>query len=181
MEQLAGGEYDDRFMNTQFHPELIANDCFIAKNATLRGEIIIGSESCVLFGAVIRGDCVGVRIGTKTNIQDLCCLHGDPGFPCIIGDRVTVGHGAMIHGATVENDCLIGIRAVVLNGAVIGTGSIIAAGALVPEGKVIPPNSLVMGIPGKVVRETNAVDAAMIRHGWEHYVETSQHYKATES
>jgi len=92
-----------------------------------------------------------------------------------------VGHGAILHGATVENDCLIGIRAVVLNGAVIGTGSIIAAGALVPEGKVIPPNSLVMGVPGKVVRETNAVDAEMIRHGWEHYVKTSQHYKATES
>ena len=168
-------------MNIQFQPELIADDCFIAKNATLRGDIILGSHSCVLFGAVIRGDCVGVRIGSQTNIQDLCCIHGDPGFPCKIGDRVTVGHGAIIHGATVENDCLIGIRAVVLNGAVIGTGSIIAAGALVPEGKAIPPNSLVMGVPGKVVRETNAVDAEMIQHGWMHYVETSQLYKATES
>jgi len=167
--------------DNRFQPELIANDCFIAKNATLRGNITIGSQSCVLFGAVIRGDCVAVRIGSQTNIQDLCCLHGDPGFPCTIGDRVTVGHGAIIHGATVENDCLIGIRAVVLNGAVIGTGSIIAAGALVPEGKVIPPNSLVMGVPGKVVRETNTVDAEMIQHGWKHYVETSQHYKASES
>jgi carbonic anhydrase/acetyltransferase-like protein (isoleucine patch superfamily) len=168
-------------MSTEFHPELIAQDCFIAKNATLRGEITIGSQSCVLFNAVIRGDCVEVKIGAQTNIQDLCCLHGDPGFPCTIGDRVTVGHGAIIHGATVEDDCLIGIRAFILNGALIATGSIIAAGALVPEGKVIPPNSLVMGVPGKVVRETNAIDAEMIQHGWKHYVETSQNYKATES
>jgi len=168
-------------MKSRFQPELIADDCFIAGNATLRGEISVGSQSCVLFGAVIRGDCVSVQIGSQSNIQDLCCLHGDPGFPCVIGDRVTVGHGAMIHGATVENDCLIGIRAVVLNGAVIGTGSIIAAGALVPEGKVIPPNSLVMGVPGKVVRETNTVDAEMIRRGWQHYIETSRLYKETEA
>ncbi len=180
MEQLPLGEYD-QLMNTRFQPELIAEDAFIAKNATLRGKISIGSQSCVLFGAVIRGDCVGVTIGNQSNIQDLCCLHGDPGYPCAIGDRVTVGHGAIVHGATVENDCLIGIRAVVLNGAVIGTGSIIAAGALVPEGKVIPPNSLVMGVPGKVVRETNAVDAEMIQQGWKHYVETSQQYKASEA
>ena len=181
MEQKATCEYDVRFMKTHFQPDLIANDCFIAKNATLLGEVTVGPQSCVLFGAVIRGDCVEVRIGSQTNIQDLCCIHGDPGIPCTVGDRVTVGHGAIIHGATIENDCLIGIRAVILNGAIIGTGSIVAAGALVPEGKIIPPNSLVMGIPGKVVRETNAVDAEMIRHGWEHYVETSQQYKATES
>lgn len=168
-------------MKTEYRPEQILDDCFIAANATLRGDITVGSLSCVLFGSVIRGDSVEVRIGSKTNIQDLCCLHGDPGFPCRIGDRVTVGHGAIIHGATVEDDCLIGIRAVILNGAVIGTGSIIAAGALVPEGKIIPPNSLVMGIPGKVVRQTNEADAAMIQHGWEHYVETSQRYKSQES
>ena len=168
-------------MNTEFQPELIDKDAYVAKNVTLRGHITIGPQSCVLFGAVIRGDCVAVTIGSQTNIQDLCCLHGDPGFPCSIGDRVTVGHGAIIHGATVENECLIGIRAVVLNGAVIGTGSIIAAGALVPEGKIIPPHSLVMGVPGKVVRETNPVDAEMIQHGWKHYVETSQQYRTSEA
>ena len=167
-------------MKTTFQPELIDRDCFVADNATLRGEVFIGSQACVLFGAVIRGDVAPVRIGANSNIQDLCCLHSDPGYPCTIGERVTVGHGAIIHGATVENDCLIGIRAVILNGAVIGTGSIIAAGALVPEGKVIPPNSLVMGMPGKVVRETNEADAVMIQHGWQHYVEASQRYKETE-
>jgi carbonic anhydrase/acetyltransferase-like protein (isoleucine patch superfamily) len=168
-------------MNTDFRPELIHPSCYIANNAIVRGDVTMGELSCVLFGAVVRGDAVDVRIGNKTNIQDLCCLHGDPGFPCVIGDRVTVGHSAIIHGATVEDDCLIGIRAVILNGAVIGKGSIIAAGALVPEGKVIPANSLVMGIPGKVVRETNETDAAMIQHGWEHYVETSQLYKSRDS
>jgi carbonic anhydrase/acetyltransferase-like protein (isoleucine patch superfamily) len=167
-------------MSTRFRPELIAQDCFVAHNATLRGDITIGSQSTVLFGAVIRGDCVAVKIGSRTNIQDLCCLHGDPGFPCQIGDRVTVGHGAIVHGATVEDDCLIGIRAVILNGAVIGTGSIIAAGALIPEGKIIPPHSLVMGVPGKVVRQVTTEDAQLISHGWHHYVEIGARYKQTE-
>jgi carbonic anhydrase/acetyltransferase-like protein (isoleucine patch superfamily) len=168
-------------MKTKFQPELIDAECFVATNATLRGEVIIGRQACILFGAVLRGDVATIRIGAHSNIQDLCCLHGDPGFPCTIGERVTVGHGAIIHGATVENDCLIGIRAVVLNGAVIGTGSIIAAGALVPEGKIIPPHSLVMGVPGKIVRETNKADAEMIEHGWKHYVETSRLYKESEA
>ncbi len=162
----------------EYRPELIAPDCFIAENAILRGDITVGAQSCVLFGTVIRGDSVEVRIGNQTNIQDLCCLHGDPGFPCVVGDRVTVGHGAVVHGATVENDCLIGIRAVLLNGAVIGAGSIVAAGALVPEGKIIPPNSLVMGVPCKIVRECTPVDHEMIQHGWQHYVEMSRLYQA---
>jgi carbonic anhydrase/acetyltransferase-like protein (isoleucine patch superfamily) len=130
------------------------------------------------FGAVIRGDCEPVRIGAQTNIQDLCCLHGDPGFPCQIGDRVTVGHAAIVHGATIENECLIGIRATILNGAVIGTGSIIAAGALIPEGKVIPPHSLVMGIPGKVARIVTESDRKLIDRGWKHYCDMSKLYKS---
>ncbi len=89
-----------------------------------------------------------------------------------------MGHGAIVHGATVEDDCLIGIRAVILNGAVIGTGSIIAAGSLVPEGKTIPPNSLVMGSPGKIVREVSEKDRLMIDHGWRHYVETAKLFRA---
>jgi carbonic anhydrase/acetyltransferase-like protein (isoleucine patch superfamily) len=165
---------------TRFQPELLAEDCFVAHSATLRGEVIVGRQSCILFGAVLRGDISPIRIGSQSNIQDLCCLHGDPGLPCTIGDRVTVGHGAIVHGATVENDCLIGIRAVILNGAVIGSGSIIAAGALVPEGKIIPANSLVMGMPGKIVRATNESDAAMIERGWKHYVETSRRYQESE-
>jgi carbonic anhydrase/acetyltransferase-like protein (isoleucine patch superfamily) len=167
---------DAPMTTTEFRPNQIASDCFIAENAILRGDIALGSQSCVLFGTVIRGDSVEVRIGCCTNIQDLCCLHGDPGFPCVIGDRVTVGHGAIIHGATIEDECLIGIRAVILNGAIVGTGSIIAAGALVPEGKVIPPGSLVMGVPGKVVRQVTQDDALLISNGWKHYVEMSRKY-----
>jgi len=162
---------------TLFRPELISDSCFIATSASIRGEVYVGSESCVLFGAVVRGDCVMVEIGSQSNIQDLCCLHGDPGFPCKIGNRVTVGHGAIVHGATVENNCLIGIRATILNGVIIGAGSIIAAGALIPEGKVIPPNSLVMGMPGKIVREVTAEDALLIDNGWKHYTEMARMYR----
>lgn len=168
-------------MNTEFRPELLSEESFVAANATLRGDVTVGDQSCVLFGAVLRGDSAPVRIGSRSNIQDLCCLHGDPGFPCHIGDRVTVGHGAIVHGATVENDCLIGIRAVILNGAVVGTGSIVAACALVPEGKQIPPNSLVMGVPCKVIRQVTEQDAQLISHGSEHYVEMSRRYKESQS
>jgi carbonic anhydrase/acetyltransferase-like protein (isoleucine patch superfamily) len=103
-------------------------------------------------------------------------LHADPGCPLLIGQRVTVGHGAIVHGATVESDCLIGMRATILNGAVIGTGSIVAAGALVREGQIIPPRSLVMGLPGKIVRECGEIELEMIERGWRHYVQIGQMY-----
>jgi carbonic anhydrase/acetyltransferase-like protein (isoleucine patch superfamily) len=167
-------------LKTTRQPQLIADDAFVASNATLRGEVHIGSEACILFGAILRGDCEPIRIGDQSNIQDLCCLHADPGFPCSVGKRVTVGHGAIVHGATVEDECLIGIRAVLLNGAIIGKGSIVAAGSLVPEGKVIPPNSLVMGTPAKVVRVTTERDQEMISRGWQHYVETAKQYRVSE-
>jgi carbonic anhydrase/acetyltransferase-like protein (isoleucine patch superfamily) len=166
---------------TIFRPELVAANAYLAPNATLLGEVYVGDESCILFGAVLRGDCEPIRIGMQSNIQDHCCLHADPGFPCAVGNRVTVGHGAIIHGATVEDECLIGIRATLLNGVVIGTGSIIAAGALIPEGKIIPPHSLVMGMPGKVVREVSEADRKLIDRGWQHYVETAKAYRASSS
>lgn len=164
-------------MDLSHRKELIGKGSWIAPNATVRGDVAIGELSTILFGAVVRGDVERIEIGACTNIQDLACLHADPGFPCKIGDRVTVGHGAIVHGATVESDCLIGIRATILNGAVIGRGSVIAAGALVTEGKVIPPNSLVMGIPSKVVRESGEREHAMIDRGWQHYVEKGQQYR----
>lgn len=164
-------------MNEHFEqlPRL-ADDCWIADNARVSGNVEIGSETSIWFGAVMRGDTELIQIGDQSNIQDLCCLHGDPSFPCIIGDRVTIGHGAIVHGATVESDCLIGIGAIVLNGATISSGSIVAAGALVPEGKTIPPNSLVMGTPAKVIRETTPEDRDKITRGTEHYVELSRSY-----
>ncbi len=156
----------------------IDQSAFIAPNATIIGNVCIGREATILFGAVIRGDSEAITIGDQSNVQDLCCLHCDPGFPCRLGNRVTVGHGAIVHGAEIEDDVLIGIRAVVMNGAKIGRDSIIGAGALVPEGKVIPPRSVVLGVPGKVVREATEADVAYIRHAAQHYVEAGKQYLA---
>jgi carbonic anhydrase/acetyltransferase-like protein (isoleucine patch superfamily) len=109
----------------KFRPELIAADVLLAPGAVVLGDVTIGAESSVWFNAVVRGDSERIVIGQQTNVQDLCVLHADPGFPCVLGDRVTLGHGAIVHGAMVEDDCLIGMRAVVMNGARIGAGSIV--------------------------------------------------------
>ncbi len=167
---------DSTALTLESHPEWIDPTAFVAKNATVIGEVHIGGRSSILFGAVLRGDSVPIWIGECTNIQDLVCLHGDAGFPCRLGNRVTVGHGAIVHGAEVEDDVLIGIRAVILNGAKIGRHSIIGAGALIPEGKVIPPRSVVFGVPGRIVREATADDIAMIEHAAKHYVEAGGLY-----
>ncbi len=132
----------------------IGEDVYVAPTAVLIGDVLVGRESSIWFGTVVRGDIHYIRIGEETNIQDNSTLHVTSGtFPLVVGHRVSVGHGAVIHGCTIEDDCLIGIGATVLDGAVVGKGSVIAASALVTPGMVIPPRSLVMGIPGKVVRE----------------------------
>lgn len=168
-------------LSVEHQPELISESAYVAPNATLIGAVHVNDEACILFGAVLRGDCEPITIGDQSNIQDLCCLHADPGFPCSVGKRVTVGHGAIVHGATVEDECLIGIRAVLLNGSVVGKGSVIAAGSLVPEGKVIPPNSVAMGVPAKVIREATEKDREMIERGWQHYVETAKAFRSERS
>ena len=149
---------------------------FVAPGAVVWGKITIAAESSVWFNAVIRADSEAIRIGRETNVQDLCVLHADEGFPCQLGDRVTLGHAAIVHGATVEDDVMIGMRAVVMNGARIGRGSIIAVGSVVTEGVIIPPNSIVMGLPGKVVREASKGDHERIAHAARHYVETARRY-----
>ena len=126
---------------------------FVAPNATLIGDIVLAEETSVWFGAVLRGDNDRIQVGPRSNIQDLAVIHVDPDVPVIIGADVTVGHRAIIHGATIEDGCLIGMGAIVLNRAVVGAGSIVGAGAVVREGDVIPPRSLVVGVPGKVVRQ----------------------------
>ncbi len=161
---------------TQFQSELVDPTAFVAANATVVGDVTIGAESSVWFGAVLRGDVETIRIGRATNIQDLCVLHADVGFPCTLGDRVTVGHGAIVHGAVVGDDVMIGMRAVVMNGAQIGAGSIVAVGAVVTEGTKIPPGSVVMGVPGKVKRQVEPRDLERIRHAAEHYSEASRTY-----
>jgi carbonic anhydrase/acetyltransferase-like protein (isoleucine patch superfamily) len=157
----------------QFRPELVAATVLIAPSAVVLGAVTLGEHVSIWFNAVVRGDTEKIIIGRETNVQDLCLLHADPGFPCRLGERVTLGHGAIVHGATVEDDCLIGMKAVVMNGATIGAGSIIGVGAVVTEGTVIPPNSVVLGTPGKVRRTTEKRDLERIRHAARHYVEAA--------
>jgi carbonic anhydrase/acetyltransferase-like protein (isoleucine patch superfamily) len=125
---------------------------FVAEGAMVIGDVEIGEESSVWFHTVIRGDIHRIRVGRRTNVQDHCTLHVTTRDPLAVGNEVTLGHRAVVHGCTVEDLCLIGIGAVVLDGAVIGRGSVVGAGAVVPPGTVVPPHSLVLGVPGKVVR-----------------------------
>ncbi len=165
--------------HTIFRAELVHSSVFVADGAIIRGDVEIAGDSSIWFNAVLRGDSDQIRIGKRTNVQDLCLLHCDTGIPCRIGDNVTLGHGAIVHGATVEDDTLIGIRATLLNNVTIGKGSLIAAGAVVPENTTIPPNSVVMGIPGKIVRSTTASDRQRIEKAAQHYVEVAKTYLAS--
>ena len=131
----------------------IEEDVFIAPSAWIIGDVVIGKRSSVWFNSVVRGDEHYIRIGSETNVQDSAVLHGTPvEFPLEIGDRVTVGHGAIVHGCIVEDECMIGMGAIVMDGARIGKGSLIAAGSLVTQGLVVPPMSLVVGSPAKVIK-----------------------------
>lgn len=141
------------------------------------GQVTLGAHVSVWPGAVVRGDRDAITIGDETNVQDGVVLHCDPGLPCVIGARVTIGHRAVVHGCTVEDGALIGIGAVVLNGAVVGRGSLVAAGAVVPEGMVIPAESLVVGIPAKVLRALNAEQRARVAKGYATYVELKERYR----
>ncbi|GGR83514.1 MULTISPECIES: gamma carbonic anhydrase family protein [Streptomyces] len=127
-------------------------EAFVAPTASVVGDVTLHEGASVWYGAVVRGDIEKITVGARANVQDNVTLHADPGFPVRIGERVSIGHNAVVHGATVEEDCLIGMGATVLNGAVIGAGSLVAAQALVPQGMVVPPGSLVAGVPAKVRR-----------------------------
>ncbi|WP_171113123.1 MULTISPECIES: gamma carbonic anhydrase family protein [Streptomyces] len=131
----------------------VDQEAFVAPTAAVIGDVTVGAGASVWYGAVLRGDVERISVGSNSNVQDNCTLHADPGFPVSVGERVSIGHNAVVHGATVEDDCLIGMGATVLNGAVIGAGSLVAAQALVPQGMVVPPGSLVAGVPAKVRRE----------------------------
>ena len=146
--------------------------------ATLIGDVTLGEHASVWPGAVLRGDRDAIVIGAETNVQDGAVLHCDPGLPLRIGARVTIGHRAVVHGCTVEDDALIGIGAIVLNGAVIGAGALIAAGAVVGERQVIPPDSLVVGVPAKVLRPLTEEQRARVRGGYRTYVGLKELYRA---
>ncbi len=158
-------------------PVLEGNN-FVAPNAAVIGSVVLGRGANVWWGVTIRGDNDVITIGENVNVQDGAVIHTDGGLPCTLHKNVSVGHMAMLHGCTVHENALIGIGAIVLNRAVIGKNCLIAAGALIPEGKVIPDNSLVMGSPGKVVREMTEKDIANNTWIAEHYVERAGQYLA---
>lgn len=157
----------------QLPPE---GEYWIAPNAVVLGDVILERGASVWFGCVLRGDTDRLQVGENSNIQDLSVLHADAGVPLTIGRNVTIGHKVMLHGCTIGDDTLIGIGAVVLNGAVIGKNCLIGANALITEGKVIPDGSMVMGQPGKVVRELDEAQKAGLRASAEHYVQNWKRY-----
>ena len=149
---------------------------WVAENATVLGRVILKPGANIWYNCVLRGDNDPITIGEQSNIQDGTVIHTDVGAPCTIGDRVTVGHMAMLHGCTVGDDSLIGIGARVLNRAVIGRNCIIGAHALIPEGKEIPDGSLVMGAPGKVVKELSDTQRQVIKLSALHYVDNARRH-----
>jgi carbonic anhydrase/acetyltransferase-like protein (isoleucine patch superfamily) len=161
------------------HAPRIASDAYVADSATVIGRVTLGAGASVWFGAVLRGDGDDIVIGAGSNVQDGAVLHVDPGFPLTIGERVSVGHQAMLHGCTIGAGSLIAIKAVVLNGAVIGEQSLVGAGAIVTEGKVFPPRSLLLGAPAKVARELTDKDLQMLKGAAASYIERSARYRAS--
>jgi gamma-carbonic anhydrase len=150
---------------------------FVADNAALIGDVEIGDDVSIWYGVVLRGDVNHIRIGARTNIQDNSVLHVDHGTaPAIIGDEVTVGHSATVHGCTIGRGSLIGIGSTVLSHAVIGDFALIGAGALVPEGMNVPPRTLVLGVPGRVKRDLTAEELQRLEQSWEHYVDLKNEY-----
>ncbi|AZR71974.1 gamma carbonic anhydrase family protein [Anoxybacter fermentans] len=155
----------------------VADDVYIAPGAQVIGDVEIGAGSSIWPNAVVRGDMAKITIGQRTNIQDNCTLHVDDEHPLIIGDDVTVGHNAVLHGCTIGNNALIGMGAIILDGAKIGDQALIGAGTLIPPGKEIPPRSLVVGSPGKVVRELKDEELAALKRSAEVYAKKAQTYR----
>lgn len=149
---------------------------FVADNARIIGDVVLADESSVWFGAIIRGDNHTIAIGSQSNVQDGAVLHTDPGIPLTLGTGVTVGHQAMLHGCEVGDYSLIGIHAVILNGAKIGKHCIIGAHALIPEGMEVPDGSLVVGAPGKVIRQLSEPHQKMLEASAAHYVSNARRY-----
>jgi len=155
----------------------IPDSCFVDESAQVIGDVVLGEQSSIWMNAVVRGDVHSIRIGAYSNVQDCCVLHGMRNrYSVTVGEWVTVGHNVTLHGCTVEDTCLIGMGSVILNGARIGRGSIIAAGTVIPEDTVIEPNSLVVGVPGKIRRKLTPEDEEMILHYARNYLDYTQTY-----
>lgn len=156
---------------------VIADSAFIAPGAKVIGDVSIKDRASIWYNAVVRADLAPVKIGENTNIQENCSLHVDIDVPVILGDNITIGHGAIIHGSRIEDNCLIGMGATILNNAVIGENTIIGAGALVTEGKNIAPGSLVLGVPGKVIRKLNEKEIEEINDSAAHYARLAHQHQ----
>lgn len=155
----------------------IADDAFVALGATVVGRVRLAARSSVWYGSVLRGDAEAIVVGERTNVQDGCVVHADPGFPAVLGAGVTVGHRAVVHGCQVDDDVLIGMGAVVMNGVRVGRGSLIAAGAVVTQHTEIPEGSLVAGVPARVVRPVDDRERGMIATAARHYVERIERHR----
>jgi carbonic anhydrase/acetyltransferase-like protein (isoleucine patch superfamily) len=155
----------------------IGRDVFIAPGAVVIGDVVIGDCSSIWFNAVLRADINRIVIGHHSNVQDNCVVHLADEFPCVLGNYVTVGHGAVVHACTVEDESLIGMNATVLDGVVVGHHSLVGANSLVPVGMQIPPGSLVMGVPAKVIRQFTPEEQALLKGYAEKYVRASEFYR----
>ena len=150
---------------------------FIAENAAVIGDVELGDDSSIWFATTVRGDVNAIRIGRNTNVQDNCTIHVTHlDWPTIIGDNVTIGHGALVHGCTVENGALIGMGSRVLDGAVVGESAMVGAGALVPPGMHVPPRTLVVGVPARVKRPLTDDELAHLENSWKNYVQYKEKY-----
>ena len=157
-------------------PSLPDGFSWIAENAAVIGRVVLGEDVGIWFGCVLRGDNEPITIGARTNVQEHTVMHTDPGFPVLVGEGCTIGHRAVVHGCTVGDNSLVGMGAIVLNGARIGRNCLIGAGALVTEGKEIPDNSLVVGSPGKVIRQLDDEAVEGLRRSAEHYVQRARRF-----
>lgn len=161
----------------QGHTPVIPESCYVDVSAQVLGDVVLGEHASVWMNAVVRGDVHSIRVGANSNVQDCAVLHGmRKVYPVLVGEWVTIGHNATVHGCVIEDGCLIGMGSMILNNARIGEGSIIAAGALVPENMIIPPRSLVAGLPGKVRRQLDDEDQKLIRMYAQNYLDYTAMY-----
>ena len=159
------------------HTPQLADDTWVAPDANLIGQVILEDGASVWFGATLRGDNEPITIGRGSNVQENCVMHTDMGFPLTIGENCTIGHKVMLHGCTIGNNSLVGMGATILNGAKIGNNCLIGAGALITEGKEIPDGSLVMGAPGRVIRQLDEKALQSVTSGAIHYQENMRRYR----
>ncbi|HEY3377577.1 MAG TPA: gamma carbonic anhydrase family protein [Armatimonadota bacterium] len=160
---------------------VLDDSVFVAPTATVIGDVTLGQDVSIWYGACVRGDMAPIHIGDGSNVQENASIHVDPGVPVTIGRGVTIGHNAIVHGATIEDHALIGMGAIILNRAVIGAGSLIAAGTVVREGMVVPPGSLVAGVPGKILKALTAEQQAHMQENSALYVSCAKAHKLAQS